>query len=233
MEALALSRLHCFSGGSVCTVHAGRPQFALHKRAGQGWLESAVSLCDSLPQAAPSHLWAHGTQVALRWNPPAFVPTGIFETHFKEPFHPRSVVSLFVMWMPQTVFFFSICWLYYFGRNKASNFHTHPCVERRNKLPGTTSWKTTKYHNIQNKIEWLFEKRLTQPGHRRDFIWRQLKRKGHYLFLHLMHSLRHWTINWHLAGRPQNYPCAISMELFCAKFTSLCVYIYVWPTYNM
>lgn len=130
-------------------------------------------------------------------------------------------------------FFLSICWLYYFGRNKASNFHTHPCVERRNKLPGTTSWKTTKYHNIQNKIEWLFEKRLTQPGHRRDFIWRQLKRKGHYLFLHLMHSLRHWTINWHLAGRPQNYPCAISMELFCAKFTSLCVYIYVRPTYNM
>lgn len=37
----------------------------------------------------------------LRWhfaeNPPAFVPTGIFETHFKEPFHPRSVLSLFVM----------------------------------------------------------------------------------------------------------------------------------------
>lgn len=56
MEALALSRLHCFSGGSVCTVYAGRPQFALHKRAGQGWLESAVSLCDSIPQAAPSRL---------------------------------------------------------------------------------------------------------------------------------------------------------------------------------
>lgn len=40
-----------------------------------------------------------------------------------------------------------------FGRNKASNFHTHACVERRTKLPWTTSWKTTKYHNIQNKIE--------------------------------------------------------------------------------
>lgn len=90
MEALALSRLHCFSGGSVCTVYAGWPQFALHERAGQGSLWKWITETDGTFQPPPSHLWVNGTQVALRRNPPAFVPIGIFETHFKEPFRSLS-----------------------------------------------------------------------------------------------------------------------------------------------